>query len=468
LSISLDAQMPHKADVRCLEFHPSLFLVATGSRDRTFKLWDRIEAAPVVSLAHEQHKLRRNLQQHNGDEAANVVAVSAAAAAATENGKQRVVTNRKARRIEANEVSAKAVAPSSPPLLASRFVWQCRSVGFYRDFPCSSAAFSGDGTALALGYGHHVTLWDWRDNALKSVLAQVRVHSDTCTASVTSHLFHLCCCFFFRSQRTPEDAVVQCEAEPSRVRLSSSLRHGATATTFARTDDDDEMQPCARVSEDDVKHLVFAGLSALLVAASARTVQCWNVLSSSLIWSFNANVISLSADRIGLAASSRIALAVYDGCDSPHTSGSAENSSSPFAKSRNQGRAHIVLLDAESPVPLGSWLLPESYIGSQVCTPVLLAVHSYGPPFIHGCYGVIAPGGPDFLMTRSPSIFTPFAQVEQSVLPIEARVPLYAVTFVPPLPAPMPPSSEAAQAHLALNSGIRTHDIFVLGPQVRR
>jgi WD40 repeat protein len=171
-------QMPHKGEVRCLEFHPSLLLVATGSRDRTFKLWDRIEAAPVVSLAHEQHAIRRKLAREDGGNPNNVdsAAVTAAAVAAVESGKMKAAAaNRKGRRIESKSVAADAaVSATAAPRAPPRHVWQCRSVGFYRDFPCSAAAFSGDGTALALGYGNHVTLWDWRDNALKGVLMQVR------------------------------------------------------------------------------------------------------------------------------------------------------------------------------------------------------------------------------------------------------------------------------------------------------
>ena len=153
-------QAPHKTEVCALEFHPSVMLVVTGSRDRTFKLWDRVEAAPIVSLAHEQHTQRKTVSQKQQEQ-------------------QLLEPDLKKKHVD--KVAAAGAddpaAPGGPSRTSSqgspRHLWQCRSVGFYRDSPCVSAAFSGDGTALALGYGHHVTLWDWRDNALKGVLVQV-------------------------------------------------------------------------------------------------------------------------------------------------------------------------------------------------------------------------------------------------------------------------------------------------------
>lgn len=126
-------------------------LVVTGSRDRTFKLWDRVEAAPIVSLAHDQHTRKQTVSQRQLEVAESAVATA---------GQKRARST--------GSDSKDAVDPSMPS--PQRYIWQCRSVGFYRDYPCSAAAFSGDGTALALGYGRHVTLWDWRDNALKGVL----------------------------------------------------------------------------------------------------------------------------------------------------------------------------------------------------------------------------------------------------------------------------------------------------------
>lgn len=50
--------------------------------------------------------------------------------------------------------------------------WNCRSVGFFRDYPCRSAAFSNDGSVLAVSYGHIITLWDPLTNVLRKTLSQ--------------------------------------------------------------------------------------------------------------------------------------------------------------------------------------------------------------------------------------------------------------------------------------------------------
>jgi NET1-associated nuclear protein 1 (U3 small nucleolar RNA-associated protein 17) len=50
--------------------------------------------------------------------------------------------------------------------------WNCRSVGFFRDYPCRSAAFSTDGSVLAVSYGHIITLWDPLTNILRRTLSQ--------------------------------------------------------------------------------------------------------------------------------------------------------------------------------------------------------------------------------------------------------------------------------------------------------
>ena len=59
-------------------------------------------------------------------------------------------------------------APGSRP--AARAPWRVRSVGFYQDRPMHCAAFSSDGSLLAVGAGSAVTLWDPDNNALLRVL----------------------------------------------------------------------------------------------------------------------------------------------------------------------------------------------------------------------------------------------------------------------------------------------------------
>ena len=49
---------------------------------------------------------------------------------------------------------------------AASYVWRCRSVGYYRGQPCSTAAFSPDGSVLAIGSGAVVSVWDPLANTL--------------------------------------------------------------------------------------------------------------------------------------------------------------------------------------------------------------------------------------------------------------------------------------------------------------
>lgn len=48
--------------------------------------------------------------------------------------------------------------------------WACRSVGVYRDYVPHHAAFSEDGSILAVAYGQIVTLWDPYTNTFQGVL----------------------------------------------------------------------------------------------------------------------------------------------------------------------------------------------------------------------------------------------------------------------------------------------------------
>ncbi|OAD67237.1 hypothetical protein PHYBLDRAFT_85784 [Phycomyces blakesleeanus NRRL 1555(-)] len=51
-------------------------------------------------------------------------------------------------------------------------VWTCRSVGAYRDSPATGAAFSDDGSILAVSFGSMLTLWDPYENTLQGILSQ--------------------------------------------------------------------------------------------------------------------------------------------------------------------------------------------------------------------------------------------------------------------------------------------------------
>ncbi|KAG1180586.1 hypothetical protein G6F70_000578 [Rhizopus microsporus] len=51
-------------------------------------------------------------------------------------------------------------------------VWMCRSVGVYRDSEAKTAAFSEDGSVLAVAFDQIITLWDPYLNSIQAVLAQ--------------------------------------------------------------------------------------------------------------------------------------------------------------------------------------------------------------------------------------------------------------------------------------------------------
>ena len=96
----LDTTMeePHKSPVTALCHHPTLPLAVTASEDFTFKVW------ALKDVAHQRGF---------------------------------------------NDASA-----------ANRTAWFCQSAGGYREQPARCAAFSPDGSILAVGYKQVVTLWD--------------------------------------------------------------------------------------------------------------------------------------------------------------------------------------------------------------------------------------------------------------------------------------------------------------------
>ena len=51
-----------------------------------------------------------------------------------------------------------------------RRVWQCRAICGYRKYPCTTGAFSHDGSILALAFGATTTLWDPFTNTLLHTL----------------------------------------------------------------------------------------------------------------------------------------------------------------------------------------------------------------------------------------------------------------------------------------------------------
>ena len=56
--------------------------------------------------------------------------------------------------------------------------WVCESVGFYRNLPAGKAAFSDDGSLLAVVFGSCITLWDPENNQLKETLVNTVFQTD--------------------------------------------------------------------------------------------------------------------------------------------------------------------------------------------------------------------------------------------------------------------------------------------------
>jgi hypothetical protein len=300
---------PHKASITALEYHPSSRLVLTASSDRTFKLWEETTALPVPET------IKAAQGGANGT------------AAASKKGKK-------------DDREEDRAATLADPLL----VWQCRSVGFYRDFPASAAAFSGDGTCLAVGYSNLLTLWDWRDNSLRRVMSR---------------------------------------------------------TAHAGSSGDASLH---------ITGLAFLGVSPYLVSTTAASIDLWDVLSCSLLWSYAGAVpVSLAADKVGLSTSNRFAVvARLPGQKLPSlkkgTTKPAQQQQALVPITETAGDHFALVFDAPSSTPITCVRLPE-------------------------------PEAPEF------------NHFSASMLPWAARAPLHAVAFLPPARASGP------------------NDVVVLGPR---
>eukprot|EP01130_Rhizamoeba_saxonica_P018201 TRINITY_DN9033_c0_g1_i1.p1 TRINITY_DN9033_c0_g1~~TRINITY_DN9033_c0_g1_i1.p1 ORF type:complete len:499 (+),score=97.39 TRINITY_DN9033_c0_g1_i1:1442-2938(+) len=66
----------------------------------------------------------------------------------------------------------KAINEDGPATNGSVYqsIWGCRSVGFYRDLQARASDFSTDGSILAIGYEHLITLWNPMTNLLYTTL----------------------------------------------------------------------------------------------------------------------------------------------------------------------------------------------------------------------------------------------------------------------------------------------------------
>jgi NET1-associated nuclear protein 1 (U3 small nucleolar RNA-associated protein 17) len=185
---------PHAGPLTALAFHPNLLLAVTAAHDAKFKLWEAVPPARV-SVGTDG----RFAPPGGGN------------------------------------------APAPPPLRAGAEVggWACRSVGLYRQSAAVAAAFSPDGSLLAVAYAPDVmTLWEPLSSMLLATLAQ--------------------------------------PLEPS----------------------------------DVISYLGFPGDGGTLLAHSSRGVFCLSLLTSHLLWAYQAQeVIGAAADPASPAALIAVALA---------------------------------------------------------------------------------------------------------------------------------------------------------------
>ena len=195
--------------------------LVTGSADRTFKTWQR----ECLGGGGEE-----------GEAVAFLPSLGGAAGKGDTGG----------------ALAGATAAAALPP----RYVWNCHSVGFWRDAPITAGAFSGDGSLLALAFQDTVTLWSPGSNALRGTL----VFPQLCAGPA---------------------AMGAGQAPPS------------------------------------VDCMGFAGLSPFLVASSrGQGLVVYNLLTSSIAWCYtyaspeSTFTTSLAFDRLGLATSSRFALGV--------------------------------------------------------------------------------------------------------------------------------------------------------------
>jgi WD40 repeat protein len=254
---------PHKGGISTLEYHPQLHLVVTGGDDRTFKLWERVSTIPALTIAeHEAVKLRKKAfeaslnddeeEDDDDDEAEsnneNRSSTYHTTVQASITGLGTTVAgplNRKARRENARKQSALGQVQAKNVI----YSWNCRSVGFYRDWPVSASAFSGDGSTLALGYGHHITLWDWKDNTLKNVLVAIAP--------------------------------------------GPTMQKGSHAFSYS-----------------PITSLSFAGLSSKLIVTTTTSLTVWDTIERKINWRYvvPGEIHAFSSDRIGLSCSPRFSV----------------------------------------------------------------------------------------------------------------------------------------------------------------
>ena len=329
-ALSTRVEAPHKTAVTSLEFHPTQRLALTSSGDRTFKLWERGDAGSSATAAGLSALVALGDEDGSGKP-------SSAPAQLTKSQQRKLKYNPRAQ-----------VGP--------RYVWSCRSVGFYRDAPATAGGFSSDGSVLAVAYGAGITLWDWRDNTLMRTLA----HTSQAPA-----------------------AAMTAEAANSSGKASGS--------------------PIPPVTT-----LFFAGLSPYLVTSTPSSLCVWDCLSCSPSWRYESDgIVAVAGDRIGLATSSRFAAVVkVDGNKDGATTTTdviirsalmtmAGLNSTKSTEPLNASSYFVVLWDAASgsPVPLAAWALPASPLAAAMPPSPLLPASTRPAPYSLLFVPPVASGG---------------------------------------------------------------------------
>jgi NET1-associated nuclear protein 1 (U3 small nucleolar RNA-associated protein 17) len=118
--VNTQVSMPHKTIVTALQHHPTRPIVVSTSHDRRFKLWEKLTDRSVTAL--------------------------------------------------------KAADRPAGADSADRVYWRCLSAGMYREFMLNDAAFSDDGSVLAIAASQYVTLWSPETSLLLTTLCAFPPH----------------------------------------------------------------------------------------------------------------------------------------------------------------------------------------------------------------------------------------------------------------------------------------------------
>ena len=328
----------HKTEITTLEYHPTEHYVITGSRDRTFKHWQR-EVRTVAHASEAGKSLTNDTKDGSNMDIVNESGTSNNAESNNPETTQKL--NRKEKRAMARSgTTAPAVAIPTVPLPPEMTVveepvynWTCLSVGFYRDFPVTAGAFSGDGSLLALAYSHIITLWTPMANSLKRTL-------------------------------------VSYNTEP-------------------------------------ITNIYFIGFSEYIVCTTANSLTVWNLLTCTIAWSYQASIVSLTADRVGLSTSNRFAVII---------------------RSTTNNKHYCLLFDVASPTPLQIWDL----VSSSYC---------------HAGTGI----DEEQNSNNSTSLISNYGITSSS----------YSITFIPASSLPLTTTNTKSKDNISFNN---PNGLFILGP----